>query len=77
MIIEKGKFSITINKIGGVNISYRKFTFEIGFFTTDLEIPLFRFHFLNWHKEANLFQIFAIKILWFEININIHGSRWI
>lgn len=72
MIFRKGKFSIVINKIGGISIKYRRFAFEIGLFNNDEGIPLFLFKIFNFIKEIKTFQIFYLQILKFQINIDIN-----
>lgn len=72
MYFKKGKFSIVVNKIGGISISYRKFTFEIGLFNGEIDCPLFSFKLFNLIKDIRTFQIFNLQVLSFQINMNIN-----
>jgi hypothetical protein len=74
MILKKGKFNLIINKIGGLDISYRRFTFEIGFFN-DVDISLFLFGLFKWNGDAKIFQIFDLEILKFCVSISIDCSK--
>ena len=73
MCFKKGKFSFSVNKIGGISIEYRRFCLEIGLFN-DGDISLFSFSIFNLCCKT-LLQIISIDILKFNFSINIDVER--
>ncbi len=69
MIFEKGKLSISINKKGWINITYRRLVIELGFFNNEEGISLFTFTFLNKIASIQMFEIIGIKIFGFQFNM--------